>query len=422
MIMNKTNDAEIAQIKKILERKLKLDKKEAVQLNNLLAKSLFFKNLNIKNLQYVEELKDIAQIDVGVTDSCNLQCRYCSADADWIGHSKSAMSFATFKNIINVLFLNSIRDELLIVFRGGEPLLRPISWYEQAIDYAQNKAKEAGKSIRFTYSTNATLIDEKWIKFFEKHNLSVCFSMDGTPEIHDKIRGKGEKTVKAIKMLKESKVGDKIAGITVVSKVNYDKMPSFFKFLLGLGIRATKLNICYPIGRTITTQWLTPEQYLKAKIDTFFTMLELDLKIVDPNLLNQVQWFFQSRPEGHYSCENMYCGAGRTFIFVDPRGDITACDRAYQDLPKMGNVNKKINLKKYRETASLFHLKDLSYEECTTCRASRICTFGCTAYTYVVHNNKRDLFDCEYNRKLYDFLSTHQSEAKLLFEKCKSSQ
>lgn len=413
------NNTETSKIKKILEKKLNLNKKEAEKLHDILKKSFFYKDFNFKNLGYIEELKGTYQIDLGVTDNCNLQCRYCSANAEWAGHSKTAMSFETFKNTVDLFLCNSMRDELLIVFRGGEPLLRPISWYEKAMAYAEGKAKEYGKIIRFTYSTNATLIDEKWVDFFEKHDLSICFSIDGHPEIHDKIRGEGEKTVQAIKMLKASKIGSKASGITVVSKANYDKMPEILRFLLSLGIAANKFNACYPIGRTITTQWLTPEQYLKAKIDLFFTMLELDCKIIDPNLMNQVQWFFQPRPAGHYSCENMYCGGGRTFIFVDPRGDITACDRAYQNLPKLGNVNKAINFKKYQEIVEDFHIKNLSYEECATCRAARTCTYGCTAYTYIVNNNNRDYFDCKYNLSLYDFLCSHHNEARLLLEKHK---
>ncbi|MBI2252458.1 MAG: radical SAM protein [Armatimonadetes bacterium] len=404
-------------IKEIFKEELNLNQEESANLNKLLKKSSFYQNLNLKNLNYIEEFKNLSQIDLGITESCNLKCRYCSANAKQSEHSKSRMSIETFKNIINLFFCNSAKDELLIVFRGGEPLLCPISWYEEAITYAKNKAKESDKSIKFSYSTNATLIDESWIEFFEKYNLSVCFSIDGYPEIHNKIRGQGEKTIKAIKMLKASKIKDKVGSITVVSKVNYDKMIEILEFLLDLGITANKFNACYPLGRTTTTEWLTPEHYLKAKIDLFFGMLKLNCGIIDPNLINQVKWFFQGRQYNHYSCENMYCIAGRAFIFIDSEGNITACDRAYQDLPKLGNVNQKINLKKFKKEVEKFHLKNLSYEECATCKASKTCTYGCTAYTYTANKNDRDLFDCKYNLGIYDFLRQYQNEAKLLLEK-----
>lgn len=66
-----------------------------------------------------------------------------------------------------------------IIWHGGEPLLRGISFYEHAL--------ELGKKKHLTYSltTNATLMTQVWASFFKKAKWKIKISLDGPKYLHN---------------------------------------------------------------------------------------------------------------------------------------------------------------------------------------------------------------------------------------------
>ena len=77
-------------------------------------------------------------------------------------------------------------------FYGGEPCLN-FKLIQQCVEYMEEAAE--GKSVLYSLTTNATLLNKKIIDFFAKHHFRMMISLDGPKEIHDKHRkfsGSGE--------------------------------------------------------------------------------------------------------------------------------------------------------------------------------------------------------------------------------------
>ena len=71
------------------------------------------------------------------------------------------------------------------------------------IDYAERRGAEAGKTVDFSLTTNATLLTEELVDYFSAHRVGVTVSMDGPKALHDRNRktigGKGTYDVVAKK-------------------------------------------------------------------------------------------------------------------------------------------------------------------------------------------------------------------------------
>ena len=75
---------------------------------------------------------------------------------------------------------------VLFTWHGGEPLMRPLSFYKKVIELQKKYA--GGKRIDNAIQTNGTLITKEWALFFKENHFLVGVSIDGPQEFHDEYR------------------------------------------------------------------------------------------------------------------------------------------------------------------------------------------------------------------------------------------
>ena len=119
---------------------------------------------------------------------CNLLCGYCYylEKSELCGGSSQMMSDDVLELFVREYIQSQTTSEVMFIWHGGEPLLRPISFYERAIELQQRYAE--GRRVDNCIQTNATLLDDEWCKFLGKHNFLVGVSIDGTCDMHDAMR------------------------------------------------------------------------------------------------------------------------------------------------------------------------------------------------------------------------------------------
>ena len=147
----------------------------------------------------------VKSICLHVAHDCNLRCEYCFAGTGAFGGARTLMEFETGAKAIDfVLEASGHRSHCEVDFFGGEPLLNfPV--VKELVHYGREAAAKAGKSINFTLTTNAVLLDDEVQTFLEAEDISVVLSLDGRPEVHDRMRpyadGRGsyEEVVPAIR-------------------------------------------------------------------------------------------------------------------------------------------------------------------------------------------------------------------------------
>ena len=100
---------------------------------------------------------------------CNLNCLYCYEKQIRDKGEYPSFNFdATMKAVEKI-----IEKHKKITIHGGEPLYMGYEKFQKIVKYLASKDKE------ITIQTNGTLINDKFIKLFKKHNIHVGFSVDG---------------------------------------------------------------------------------------------------------------------------------------------------------------------------------------------------------------------------------------------------
>ncbi len=135
------------------------------------------------------QLANIKHIGFEVTNACNLRCTYCIYGEFYDNHDErncKQIDIRKAKLLIDFLVdkLNSpanhsLRNEVVISFYGGEPLLN-MDFIREIVYYTQQIQND---HILFNYmmTTNAIYL-KKYIDFLSQHNFSITVSLDGGAE------------------------------------------------------------------------------------------------------------------------------------------------------------------------------------------------------------------------------------------------
>jgi MoaA/NifB/PqqE/SkfB family radical SAM enzyme len=108
-----------------------------------------------------------------VTAACNLRCPYCYQDRR---SRRRGMGWETLRAAVDLL-LGSRRDDLLLWFSGGEPLLE-LPLLRRAVSYGES-ADPGTRRLRFGLSTNGLLLDDGAADFLAAHRVTTQISFDG---------------------------------------------------------------------------------------------------------------------------------------------------------------------------------------------------------------------------------------------------
>lgn len=120
---------------------------------------------------------------------CNLSCRYCYYLEKRRLYDETAV-FCMSDELLELFTRQYIEaqtaGEVLFTWHGGEPLLRPLSFYRRALALQQRYA--AGRHIDNCLQTNGTLITDEWCRFFRDNGFLIGVSIDGPQRFHDAMR------------------------------------------------------------------------------------------------------------------------------------------------------------------------------------------------------------------------------------------
>jgi MoaA/NifB/PqqE/SkfB family radical SAM enzyme len=184
-----------------------------------------------------------------ITSSCNLFCKGCYARANKScgeGLNKNQLSAEKWEDIFKEAKELGVA---FILLAGGEPLMR-----KEVIEKAA-KIKE----IIFPIFTNGTMIEDNYVKLFDKNrNLVPILSLEGNEQQTDERRGKGtySSLMNSMEVLNHKQIlfG---ASVTVTTK-NIETVTSieFFNTLYSKGCKALVFVEYVPVNEA--TKGLAP--------------------------------------------------------------------------------------------------------------------------------------------------------------------
>ncbi|GAB4033915.1 radical SAM protein [Spirosoma jeollabukense] len=201
-----------------------------------------------------------------VASRCNLNCSYCyiyNQDDTTYREQPRLMTNATVELLISRVSdycrLHRIRT-FQFIFHGGEPLLAPISFYEQFISQVK-QFLPSYTSVHYALQTNGVLLTNEWCQSLGELAIRVGISIDGPAAVHDihridhSGRGSYAAVVAGLRRAQEHPAFRYHPGVLVV--IDPTTQPeAFLEHFVGMNVQS--LNLLLPDG---THHKLPPHHY-----------------------------------------------------------------------------------------------------------------------------------------------------------------
>ena len=344
-----------------------------------------------------------------LTTSCNLSCRYCYEDRDggcvdgqgWPGAGAGRdaadavapappreMSPEALRESVAFLLDHSGNNrKVSIVLFGGEPLLR-FPLLRTAVHEARAMATARGKEVSFSITTNGTLLTREIAGFLKENGISVCISIDGPREIHDRNRpyasGRGsyEDVARGIGFLKEDKDGFPAAARVTLGHGAVDVRKTF-DHLRGLGF--DEVGFAPASAAEGSGEALTGEE-LDRVLDGFRELAAEYADDVRERRMPAFSNMTQILALIHRGDPMPYpCGAGIGMLAADPSGVLYPCHRLCGIGESMGDPSRGIAAE--ARTRFLNGAKSRRGSACDVCWAKNFCAGGCYHDAYLRQGN-----------------------------------
>lgn len=177
-----------------------------------------------------------------VGSACNLRCDYCyylEKQHLYANEGRQMLSDELLERFIREYIESQTTPEVLFTWHGGEPLVRPLAFYEKVVRLQQRYAR--GRRIANSLQTNGTLINDNWARFFHDQGWLIGVSLDGPEAYHDafrRTRGGGpsfRNVIRGIDILNRHAV--EWNALAVANRLNGDHPLSFYRFFKNIGCR-----------------------------------------------------------------------------------------------------------------------------------------------------------------------------------------
>lgn len=336
--------------------------------------------------------------------SCNLHCKYCyylEKQFLYDEQGRRTMSDTLLERFVEQYINAQTMPQVMFTWHGGEPLMRPLSFYKKAMEYQKKYAN--GRRIDNVIQTNGTLLTDEWCEFLAQNHWLVGISIDGPQDFHDEYRRTQTnkpswlKVMNGIKLL--NKHGVEWNAMAVVNDFNADYPLEFYNFFKQIGCQYLQLSpivertVHHADGRhladindaedaPLADFSVTPEQWGDFLIAVFDEWVKKDVgkfyvETFDCILAN---WCGKDPGICIYGRECGHAGV------MEYNGDVYSCDHFVFPEYKLGNIQDHTLIEMlYGEKQNDFsRLKHASLpRQCRECKFEFACHGECPKNRFV---------------------------------------
>lgn len=355
---------------------------------------------------------DLVLILKNAGTACNIGCKYC-AEARKKLVKLSEDNIVTFDDVDMLMKQTASVENVTVLFHGGEPLLLSIEYYDKII----KKWRQQRDDVYFGFQTNATLIDDEWLDFFETNRdiVGISISLDGDESANSNRKGKDGKptypdVIRALEKLQSRNLTTGM--IATLTQEALGREQELFDIVSKFSnIRFLKLNPCYDMWSDGSVpEWgILPNEYAQFVINFFNIMFDnhyFGKLNVEPSL---------SIIKSLEGIENSFCNFCEKkcshFLSVYPGGRVIACDNftledgMYPNLYEQDSIEELLK----RKPQPLFEQLDYLLAKCESCGYQSICHGGCLAvrrrYLLYGKNGEGQLY-CTEMQRVIEFIKS----------------
>ena len=268
---------------------------------------------------------------------CNLACRYCYyLDKAQLYPNQEPLSEELLEIFIQQYLEAQTIPEVLFTWHGGEPLLRPLSFYQRALALQQRYAR--GRQIDNCIQTNGTLLTDEWCEFLRENRFLVGISIDGPQTYHDAYRCQSfEKVMRGIQLLQQHHV--EWNAMATVNHLNADHPVEFYRFFKDIGCQYLQFTpvVERDSREQITDTSVTPEQWGRFLCGVYDEWKQKDIGRIFVQLFDATLANWVGEPPGICSM-SPYCGRAAA---MEANGDVYSCDHFVFPEYRLGNIRQQ---------------------------------------------------------------------------------
>lgn len=376
------------------------------ELQELVAEGVLYTEDQYEDIAHssMDDRDYIKAVCLNIIHACNLRCKYCFADeGEYNGH-KGKMSLETAKKAIDYVVKRSgPRKNIEIDLFGGEPTMM-MDTIKEIIAYARENEAKWNKRIRFTMTTNATLLTDEMMDYMDKELENIILSIDGRKEVNDKVR------------------------IRFDGKGSYDQiLPNIKKM-----VAKRDKTKAHTVRGTFTRENLDFYEDVKMMVDEGFREISIEPVVLEdghplalrkedlPKIFESYDKLYdelvQKKAEGkefnfyHFKVDLnggpcVYkrisgCGAGFEYVAITPQGEVYPCHQFVgKEEYKLGSIYDD----SYNADLGMSFKKAHIYNKpkCRNCWARFYCSGGCQANNIAFNNDINNPYDigCQMQKK-----------------------
>ncbi len=315
----------------------------------------------------------LSSLVLHVSHDCNMRCGYCYADFGRYGGDYGYMQ-PDLAVEHTEKFFDQLGDtqRVNMTFFGGEPLMNmPVVYAAHA--YAKERAAKEGRKIGFGLTTNGTLLTDELVAFFKKEHFTLTVSIDGPPDVNDRLRPlqDGSDSYEAI-LTRVKETGVKAHARVTLTKKCVD-IARIVRHLIDAGFTEVGVSPVASGNKRFDLDGDDLQEMLKgieALADDFVEHAKQGKLFPFSNIRTLVEQISAGDPRP------VPCGAGTRLVAADNKGDLYACHRLVgQDQFKIGHVKEGIDGDRRFALLKSFHPR--TREPCQECWARYLCGGGC---------------------------------------------
>lgn len=318
---------------------------------------------------------------VELTLACPNRCITCGSSAGVA--RKDELSFDEWDRVFGELAGLGCQR---LTFSGGEPLLR-----EDFTALARGARKHG--LIPDMITSGMEVDEDRARKIYESGIRSATISVDGTRDIHDKLRGvSGSYDLALYAIRKLDRAGLKVGVSTQVNRWNLSTLAELAPELQRAGALGWQLQLTMPAGRAAQVDDLVVEPDEMPKVHRTIRRL-IKRKGLRPFVTDNIGYLtsddpvLRTPPQISPRCW-LGCFAGIRAVAITSNGGVKGCLSLPDSLIE-GQVRERPLAEIWTDPALFVWNRDFTTDSlsgaCKDCRFGRVCRGGCSSMALAVH-------------------------------------
>ncbi len=331
----------------------------------------------------------LATLVLEAAQACNLRCTYCYAGGGSYGGKARVMRPDHARRAARFLVeASGDRETVTLVLFGGEPLLN-LPALEAAVEEGEAAARERGKALVVSMTTNGTRFTPEALAFIAAHGIGISVSIDGPPAIHDANRpyagagGSYADVVAGVEKLRAA-TGRAPAARVTLTPDQWHRVPEVFAHVAGLGFLEVGIAPTSPVDASMLPTPAQEESLIRGferLADRFAVEAKEGRVLPFSNLLDLLGRLHVGQ------AKTAPCGAGLGYLALDAGGRFYLCHRLAGNARfEVGSLDGGIDHATI--AARLAEQAAPRRDACATCWARSLCAGGCH---YENHVREHDL-------------------------------